>query len=267
MLKIIHFAQNLSLDITIGAVVMTLFIAKVLQVDLTIPMIGGLAIAIWLIYTVDHLLDAKKFQEESVNPRHAFHQRNFKLVSSVALIVFFVGLWNLKFLPERTLYYGFVLVALSGLYLTYSFISKKALNKEVFAAFVYTAGISTAPISLNVYIDGLQAILILQVFLLAYANLMTISLYELEMDIEDHHASVATLKGASRVRQTILLLTSMNFLLFATQFVLMKSYPYEGIILLMNFVIFILIQRQNLLKSINSLGYWPMASSSYPLFI
>ena len=56
--RVIHFVQNLSLDITAGAVVMSFFVAHLLGVALTVSMVIGLAIAIWLIYTLDHLKDA-----------------------------------------------------------------------------------------------------------------------------------------------------------------------------------------------------------------
>ncbi len=248
MLKIIHFVQNLSLDITAGAVIMTLFLGKVFEVEVTSSMVIGLAIAIWLIYTIDHLFDAYKLKSEAKNPRHAFHQKYFKVLISFALIVFALGLWNLKFLPEKTLYYGMILAALSGFYLTYSYLNKKAINKEVFAAFVYTAGIATAPISMTTSIDWVQGILLLQIFLLAYANLMIIPLFEFDIDVEDHHSSVVTLKGVLNVRQRILLLCSSTILLFVIQFFLLKSYPFLGLILIMTFIIFIMINRQDLFR-------------------
>ena len=62
MLKIIHFVQNLSLDITAGAVIMTLFLGQVFEVEVSGTMVAGLAIAIWLIYTADHLFDAFKLK-------------------------------------------------------------------------------------------------------------------------------------------------------------------------------------------------------------
>jgi hypothetical protein len=48
--------KNLSLDVTAGAVISSLFVGKVFKVQLSLNMIFGLGIAIWLIYTVDHLM-------------------------------------------------------------------------------------------------------------------------------------------------------------------------------------------------------------------
>lgn len=227
---------------------MTLFLGRVFEVEVTNSMIIGLVIAIWLIYTIDHLLDAYKSKDRSVNPRHAFHQKYFRVITSVALLVFALGLWNLKYLPDETLIFGAILAVVSGLYLLYSFMSKKPFNKELFAAFVYTAGVSTAPLSIAHSIDWVQAILVFQIFVLAYANLLIIPLYEHDIDVEDHHASVATLKGVSMVKQRVLLLCSLNLILFAIQFVLMKSYPFQGLILMMTFIIFILINSQDLFR-------------------
>jgi len=249
MLKIIHFVQNLSLDITAGAVIMTLFIGRLLQVEVTGSMIAGLAIAIWLIYTTDHLLDAYRLKSKAFNPRHAFHQKYFKLMLSLAMVVFALGLWNLKFLPERTLIYGFVLTGLSILYLLYSYFSKYPFRKEVFAAFVYTAGIATAPFSLLDSIQWFEGLMMIQVFILAYANLLVIPLYEHDIDLEDHHDSLATLRGAAMVKQRVLLMCSLSFMLCIIQVIIGTPVALMAIFFIMTFVLFTLINRLDLFRS------------------
>lgn len=248
MLKIIHFIQNLSLDITAGAVIMTLFLAKVFEVAISGAMVAGLAIAIWLIYTVDHLFDAHKLQIKAVNPRHAFHQKFFKPLIVLACFIFLLGLWNLTFLPSQTLVFGFVLVALSLVYLFYSYLSKRPFNKEVFAAFVYTAGIATAPLSLLRALDWPQLLSLLQIFVLAYANLLVIPLYEIDIDREDHHSSIATLKGAAMVKQRALLMCSISFVLMGIQFFMKVPNTIVVVLLAMTLVLFTLINRQDLFR-------------------
>lgn len=248
MLKIIHFVQNLSLDITAGAVIMTLFLGKVFEVEVTSSMVIGLAIAIWLIYTIDHLFDAYKLKSVARNPRHAFHQKYFSIMCGVALLVFAVGLWNLKFLSERTLIYGAILAGLSLVYLLYSYLSIKPFKKEVFAAFVYTAGISTAPLSLLPIVGWPQILVVLQILFLAYANLLIIPLYEHDIDLEDHHNSVATLKGASMVKQRVLLMCSVSFVLVIAQYFLKSPLVVVVILFTMTFVLFTLINRQDLFR-------------------
>jgi len=248
MLKLIHFIQNLSIDITAGAVIMTLFIAKVFGVELTLPMVLGLSIAIWLIYTVDHLFDARKSKEGPTNPRHAFHQKYFTLLVAMAILIFAVGVWNLNHLPESTLIYGLMLAGLSAIYLIYSFVSKKPFRKELFAALVYAAGIVVAPLSVLEIIRWYEGLLIVQLFLLAYANLLIIPLYEHDIDIQDQHASVATLKGASLVKQRVLLICTLSTLLLVIQTFSPISAIALWLMALMIFVLFTLINRQDLFR-------------------
>jgi hypothetical protein len=243
MLRIIHFVQNLSLDITIGAVISSLFLARVMNVEVSAYMMIGLTIAIWLIYTFDHLRDAYKTKGRSNNPRHAFHQRYFKEVSSVALIVFALGLYNLKYLPKETMYLGLVLVGLSGLYFVYLMLAKQAVNKEFFAATVYVAGIAVAPFSLANEFNSNWALVLVIFWLLAYANLLIIPSYEVELDRSDNQGSVVTRLGEAKVRQLLLFLLVLCTLLiqyFGYLTNLSAAYP---ILLLMVSTLLILVLR------------------------
>ena len=243
MLRIIHFVQNLSLDITIGAVISSLFLARVMNVEVSAYMMIGLAIAIWLIYTFDHLRDAYKTKGRANNPRHAFHQRYFKEVSSVALIVFALGLYNLKYLPKETIYLGLVLVGLSGLYFVYLMLAKKAISKELFAATVYVAGIATAPLSLAETVEAEWVILLLIFWILAYANLLIIPSYEVELDKSDNQSSVVTRLGELRVKRLLLFLLVLCTLLiqyFGYLTNLSAAYP---ILILMVSTLLILVIR------------------------
>ncbi|WP_339608375.1 hypothetical protein [uncultured Roseivirga sp.] len=57
MRKLLTLIQNLSLDVTAGAVICSLYVAKLFEVRLESSMLVGLGVAIWLIYTIDHLFD------------------------------------------------------------------------------------------------------------------------------------------------------------------------------------------------------------------
>jgi len=243
MNRIIHFVQNLSLDITLGSVISSMFLAKVMGVEVTSSMMIGLAIAIWLIYTFDHLRDAFKTQGKATNPRHAFHQKYFKPVAGISVVVFSLGVYNLQFLPWYTIEIGLVLVVLSGLYFIYLMLAKRAINKELFAATVYVAGIATAPLS-QVNSFQIEWLLVLMVlWILAYGNLLIIPLYELELDEKDNQESIVTRMGLKKVRSILIWL-----LFFCT--VLIQFYGYEGgnltayaILLLMVFTLIVLLVR------------------------
>lgn len=220
MRKLIRFIQNLSLDITMGSIVMTLFVAEILEVNITLSMVIGLAIAIWLIYTGDHLLDAYKSKESVSNPRHAFHQRYFKALLPISAFVFVLGLWNITYLPLRTIEIGGILALLSLVYLLYSYHSKRGVNKEFFAAIVYAVGVCVAPASIlqgnSMEIIGLIIILTL----IAYSNLLIISIFEESVDRTDMVKSVAIRKDVNR---TVKLAYAMLVLAFVITFVFLLS--------------------------------------------
>ena len=177
------------------------------------PVLTGLAIAIWLIYTVDHLLDAHKTKGKADNPRHAFHQKYKTLLMIMAALAFVAGLINTFYLPIRTVCFGGVLVGLSGLYFLYLQKPKCTKGKAFFAAFVYTAGVVAGPGSLVYGLELGQLFPVLQIMLLAYANLLLISLYEIAMDKRDQKVSAAIDKGEKRVSRQVWCLTIMVWLL------------------------------------------------------
>ncbi len=243
MLKLIHFVQNLSLDITLGSVISSMFLARVMHVEVTGSMMLGLAVAIWLIYTFDHLRDAYKAPGQATNPRHAFHQKYFKPIVGIAILIFLLGLYNLQFLPRPTIEIGLLLVVLSGLYFIYLMLAKKAINKELFAATVYVAGIATAPLS-QVGSFEIEWLLVLMVlWILAYGNLLIIPLYEVALDEKDNQESIVTRLGVKKVRSVLIWL-----LILCTA--LIQYYGYESgnmqayvIMLLMVFTLIVLLVR------------------------
>ena len=247
MSRVIHFVQNLSLDITAGAVVMSFFVAHLLGVALTVSMVIGLAIAIWLIHTLDHLKDAVHSQLPVLNPRHAFHRKYIKELIIGVLVAFGLGLWNLFRLPQRTILFGSVLVILVALYFAYLHFSKHSLRKEYLAALIYTAGVSLAPLSLAEQVNRHEMLVILQIFLLALVNLMVIPLYEFSLDLSDGQFSIVTQRGKRAVRQSAIVLLVLVLLM---AFWMMASWPaifYEELVLLaMALVLVILLAFQRL---------------------
>ena len=194
--------QHLSLDVVAGAIISSLFIAKVTGVSLTFPMLAGLGIAVWLIYTADHLWDAYKVTGKARNPRHAFHQRHFKLLGASAILMLLLGLYNILYLPWPTVRLGLVLGGLTGVYfgIFHLFRQNTRWHKEFLAAMVYTVGIFTAPISLVERPDVKWLFLFLAFLLLATINLLLFPIFELHTDQKDTMKSIATELGVKKVR-------------------------------------------------------------------
>ena len=211
-LSSIRFIPLLSLDVVLGAVVGTLFVADFLSVTIPPLQVVALAICVWLIYTADHLLDAYQLKRPAHTPRHRFHQRYFRIIGGAFVVVSLCGVALLFFLPQPVVWHGTWLVALVGLY----FLLSKAvrlnryLPKELMIALLYAAGIFLSPlVAYPAEITWVVAILFLQYVLLALANLLIFSWFEVDIDEKDQAVSFAKTAGRNTTRQLILLLLGM----------------------------------------------------------
>src|SRR5690606_21598184 len=86
------YLQVLSIDIVIGACAGMLFFDRLIGADLRPLLYLLLALAVWCIYTFDHLLDARQIKKAASTPRHAFHQKHFKTLASLLVILGILGL-------------------------------------------------------------------------------------------------------------------------------------------------------------------------------
>ena len=213
MNKLVSFVQNLSLDITAGAIISCLFIGSVFGVNIDIHMLIGLGIAIWLIYTFDHLRDANRATSRPANPRHAFHYDYKRQLIVTAGVVFLAGIVNAFYLPFKTIQLGVMLALASGCYFLYIHKSRKQSSKELFAALVYTAGVFTAPFSLLEEGSWTYWIIMIQFFLMAYGNLLIIPLYELEIDKDDNASSLVMNLGLKKTELIIRVVMGLGILI------------------------------------------------------
>ena len=205
MIKLFKYIQFLSLDVVAGALLSSAFVAKIFELDLSTPVLIGLGIAIWLIYTADHLMDAYRIKGRATNPRHAFHQRYFKAMIIISLVVFGLGICNIFYLPWNTVKIGSGLILFVGLYFLTTQLtkSKSVIHKEVSAALIYSFGIFAGPISLMNTFDQSFIFLFGQFFLIALLNLLIFPLYEIESDREDQMKSLVLKLGGERMKRII----------------------------------------------------------------
>lgn len=192
--ELYQYFRWLSLDIVLGAVFILAFLENVYHVQFTLSVYFALSSAIWLIYTCDHLIDAKRVVILS-NERHRFHQRNFiSLVLTGGLVLIF-ALLNASILPEPILRAGALLSAFCMSYLLLVFVFKKLWIKEVLVAVVYAVGIFLAPLTTKVNISVTDIMLIAQLTLIAFLNLMIFSYYDAERDARDGFNSLVLRLG------------------------------------------------------------------------
>jgi len=246
LLKYIRF---LSLDVTLGAALLTMAISNFIGVQLPLSVPVCLAISIWLIYTLDHLLDAKRSPQITIE-RHLFHRRNFKILVINLILIALTGFYVAWSLPTITFIYGLGLILLVLVYFTLIYFLKNFHFKEILVAIVYASGVFLGPISLIENGVDLQIIsLFIQLLFLAFINLILFSYNDLEKDQADGNPSIVIKLGRET---TGLILNILFVILTIVQFVSLLSnlgssnfFLFQVLFVLMSIVLFSLKKWNN----------------------
>ena len=195
--------QALSLDVVIGANIFSLAIGLYYRVQIPWRIIISLSIAIWIIYTFDHLLDVSKIEGRASTYRHQLHQEYKKLLIVAILILLNVGVINIYLLPISLIEIGLIGVLLCCVY--FLLLHKTSFwAKEFYVAVIYTFGLFAGPVSLIYqHIKIIQWLLIPQVFLLAFSNLLIFSWYDFLKDQRDKQPSMIIHWGIKKANKRI----------------------------------------------------------------
>ncbi len=221
----------LSIDVAIGAMCSAVFFAHIFEADITYYSIISLGLSVWIIYTADHLLDAKKMESLATTNRHRFHQQYFQLLLVLMIIVGGLNTIIIFYIRKPALITGIVLITLVMLYLLIQH-SLKFL-KEIFVAIVYTAGVLLPALSNTELIwRDWPWVVIIQFLLVALLNLIMFSWFDYESDLKDNRVSFVTIFGKNASHIFIVFL----FILSAIPLIVTHSTHFERVILfVMNF--------------------------------
>ncbi len=191
-----QFLQNLSIDVAIGAMAMSYLFAKVTHVEMKWEIYAVLGVCVWLIYTFDHLLDAKRMKGLAKTRRHRFHQLYYDELLISWLLFFTVALLlAIFFLPLVIWKWGMVVVSFSTLHLVlvhyFGSTKSKLVLKELGGAWNYSAGIVIAPFALATSFEWVYLLSFLLLFLVALFNLVMFSYFDYQKDIKNEYSSIA----------------------------------------------------------------------------
>ncbi len=201
--------QHLSIDIVFGAVILLHFFSKLYEVSIGWSAYVLLGSSIWLIYTIDHLRDAKT-AVSGKRERYVFHATNERWLKLIAVIVLILAGTCLLFVQKSIMIGGSILVAFSTLYVVFQSSFAKLGLKELYISIVYTLGILVAPIALSRSFDSYSFFLL---WILTYLNLIIFSWFERDDDVSDSFASIATKWGSDKLIKLILVISSLGFAL------------------------------------------------------
>lgn len=223
-----------------------LFFAHVLRLTLKIEIIVILGLTVWIIYTLDHLMDVKKTTSKPNSPRHIFHFHNQKSlqiavgISFLNVIFLLICLPSLNFLIiPGTVLAGIIACCLGAIYY---FGKKIAFTKEFLIAVFYVLGVMLVPYTLhkNPIPTPFYALAMLY-FLVAWINLLILSYLDKESDEKDGFDSVANWIAPKKLKVLILSFGSLGIIFSLYLYLSQMSYfhIYTSVLLLMLLIHFI----------------------------
>lgn len=208
-------ARWLSIDVAAGSLGSAVLAARALRVTMPWAWYAVLPLAVWSVYTLDHLLDARIVGEKAHTHRHLFHHRYRKSITAIWLLVTAATLvMAVELLTPIGVTFGLVMSGLVVVHLTLVWLVGKRtsplLAKELGVAIIYTFGIWGLP--LLRYRAGLGLIDLVpvgQFFMLAMVNLLAFSLYERKIDAMDGQTSFVRAIGPASARKIIYMLIAL----------------------------------------------------------
>jgi 4-hydroxybenzoate polyprenyltransferase len=247
LIKAYKWIQAISLDVVFSSGLLSLAIARYYEVNLPFTVILSLMIAVWLIYTYDHLSDAGKLDKEASTLRHRFHQQHSKRLKAAFLLLLCVGIGVVWLLPAIVIKNGLICSALVLFY--FMLLKLPAFRfKEILVAVCYTIGVFLGPLSLSqATLNFFQLLLIPQVLLLALANLIIFSCFDFDHDREDGHPSLAISLGLKRSRKLafgILLSGLILCICMLFQARLLLTQGIQCLILIMNLLLLLILLNE-----------------------
>jgi hypothetical protein len=192
----------LSIDVVAGAVISAIFFARIFQVSIRPYGLIALGLTVWIIYTTDHLRDARKITGLAATKRHRFHQVHYKKLTTLLAVAVIADIIVIFFIRQRVFEWG---VVLSLVVLTYLFVHRSlAIFKEVLIAVLYTCGVllPSVPVSNTVW-HASHYLLIVQFGIVALTNLFMFSWFDREFDKQDNLNSIVMSAGEPVTRKSI----------------------------------------------------------------
>ena len=244
ILRFYQYLNILSLDITTGAIVCALFFAKIFEVQVKPYGLVALGLTVWIIYTADHLRDAKKIKHSASTKRHRFHQQYFSVLVCFLCAALFLDLVTIFFIRRQVFEWGLILATIVVFYL----IVQQYLRflKEFFIAALYTWGVLLLSITITPITINTEHRLLIVVFgLIAWTNLVLYSWFDQVFDQQDEQNSFVTILGKRTTHFFLYGLFGASFLIAAIQVTVFTTSAPILILSTMNIILFLLFTFRN----------------------
>ena len=217
----------LSLDVAFGATAFAYLAASFFQHIISPLLYFVLFVVVWLIYTLDHLLDARN-SDINLAYRYIFHQKNFKVLALLSLVFFCVLLVLLFFLDSYIIYWSFLPASLVILHFFLTHYVTKIneyifFPKEFTVIIVFTIGV-LLPSFQTFFLSFTSIIFVFLIFLILSINSLLLSFFEAKKDLKANHKTIITNLGLSGLSNLILICFVLAFVQILILFFLNGPY-------------------------------------------
>jgi hypothetical protein len=205
LIKFYRLLSLLSIDVAVGAACSSAWFAVLFGIEPRCIVLITLGLTVWIIYSIDHLIDARSIQQVATAKRHQFHQQYFYKIVLVVVVTSACDAALVFFIGTDVFIGGLWLSTLVGLYL----ISNRWLGffKEFLIAVLYCMGILLPVLSLIGFPTAASEwFIISSFFLTVLINILLFSWFDFDADTRDGHQSFATVFGFTKTQRFISML-------------------------------------------------------------
>jgi 4-hydroxybenzoate polyprenyltransferase len=214
-----QWVNALSLVVVFGAISTAHFTAALFKSDLDFSFYWLLGSTVWVIYTLDHLLDGRKREPEELSFRHRLHADwRVPLTIIVISVIIFNALVVTLYTRESVVRSGAVLSAFVVLYfllVAHSRLRHITGLKEIGVAAGAVSGMVILPaLEGSTTLDMAFFVYVTAFFFLNLCNLTIFSMSDLLADSKSGFRSLATDLGRDKTKQLAYNLLGLCFLMF-----------------------------------------------------
>jgi hypothetical protein len=220
-LSVVDFLNSFSVPVVLGSVSTSLFFARFFHADLPWVFYYLLGSTVWVIYTIDHVLDGQKTQMNSASLRHRIHYRyrtSLGLVSTLLIVA--NALIATRYLTVEGVFNGLPLALFVVVY--FLTVHVKAFEKpfwwkEVFTAIGVTWGMAILPgLSGDLSFSISNVMLMLIFTCINFSNLLIFSYFDKSKDHRDGviSSAIAIPKEQNKALINNVLITAFALLCF-----------------------------------------------------
>lgn len=214
----------------LGVPICTKFFAELQAQHIDNWTLVALGVSVFIIYTVDHIIDGYKWKEKSYALRHLLH---YKYASKLIVILLFLGCFEVFLLiyklPTPSIQFGVIVSCMVLIYLILHYVkagifNRTLIGKEMVISLVVSACFVYLPrfhAEFSIAVSDL--LFFVMAVMLNFGNLMLFSMYDLEIDQKAEfkaHRSQNTKKHLKLISLVALLISAVLMILLYWNYML-----------------------------------------------